>query len=44
MSAQKAILGFKTETRELLEGTKENNVLPDGDESVIFYLKQTEKN
>ena len=28
----------------MLEGTKGNNVLPNGGESMIFSLKQTEKN
>ena len=29
VSAQKALQGFTTETRELLEGTKENSILHD---------------
>ena len=30
VSAQKALLGFETETRELLGGTEENSVSPQG--------------
>ena len=35
VSAQKALLRSKTETRELLEGTKENN-FPSNEELLIF--------
>ena len=47
MSAQKALQGSKTETRELLGGTEENSVdegsliCPPGND---FYQKETEKN
>ena len=33
MTAQKALQGFKM--RELLEGTKDNNILPEDDGSLI---------
>ena len=52
VSAQKALQGSETETRELLGGTEENSLSP-GDGSLIFppvqindffYKKDTEKN
>ena len=50
MSAQKALQGSDTETRELLGGTTENSVSPDKgslicppDKSMIFYKKETDK-
>ena len=50
MSAQKALQGFETETRELLGGTTENSVSPDKGslicppgKSMIVYKKEKEK-
>ena len=47
MSAQKALGGSETETRELLGGTEENSVSPmrglEG-KSMSFHKKETEKN
>ena len=55
MSVQKALQDSKTNTRELLKGIKEINVLPDDEGSLIclvtgpvvgifFTKRQTEKN
>ena len=52
MSAQKALRGFKNDTRELVGGRKEKNVLSDDGSlnlpsmqiKIIFYREQTEKN
>ena len=48
VSAQKALQGSETETRELLGGTEENPdegslICPPG-KSMIFHKKETEKN
>ena len=43
VSAQKALRGSETETRELLGGTVENSVSPPG-KSMSFHKKETEKN
>ena len=50
MSAQKALQGSETETRELLGGTEENGVFPDKGsficppgKSMTFHKKETEK-
>ena len=51
VSAQKALQGSETETRELLGGTDENSVSPmrgslicPPGKSMIFHKKETEKN
>ena len=49
VSAQKALQGSETETRELLGGTKEKSISPTRGhrftlcKSMIFYQKETEK-
>ena len=43
MSAQKALQGSKTDTREFLVGMKEKNCYPD-EGSLISYEEETEKN
>ena len=51
VSAQKALQGSETETKELLRGTEEFSIIPDEgsficlpDKSMTFYLKQTGQN
>ena len=48
MSAMRALQGFETETRELLEGTKENSVTPDNlpfrQINDFSFKKELEKN
>ena len=48
VSAQKALQGSETETRELLGGTEENSVSPMRDlpsrQINDFYKKETDKN
>ena len=39
MSAQKALQGFKNDTRELVGGRKENNVLPDDGSLICPHIK-----
>ena len=43
VSAQRALQGSKTETRELLGGTGEKEICPPG-KSMIFHKKETENN